>query len=179
VELPLPCLVRAEPPESEIARLLRRELFADLLRRYPELGTDGSGILHPDDPRADRSAFVVAYCHTHPAGCGALRPLEGEIEIAELKRIYVRPEVRRQGVARAILARLEQLAVESGYRTLRLETGNRQPEAVALYEAYGFVRIPPFGRFIGNPVSICFEKPLPPPSRAPASSGSRPAFPAA
>jgi hypothetical protein len=43
---------------------------------------------------------------------------------------------------------------------IRLETGNQQPEAIALYESHGFDRIPPFGKYVGDPVSLCFEKPV-------------------
>ena len=85
-----------------------------------------------------------------------MRPLDAES--AEVKRMYVVKSARRKGIGRALLAELERQARGFGYRILRLETGNRQPEAVALYESCGFNRIPAFGKYIGNPVSICYEK---------------------
>ena len=72
--------------------------------------------------------------------------------------MYVVPSARRQGVGRAILSELERLASEFGYRVVRLETGNRQPEAMALYERHGYCRIALYGEHVGDPVSICFEK---------------------
>jgi len=70
------------------------------------------------------------------------------------------PSARRRGVARAILRELEQQAAELGYRTIRAESGNRQPEAVSLYEDAGFYRVPPFGSHAHDPISIFFEKTL-------------------
>jgi hypothetical protein len=63
-------------------------------------------------------------------------------------------------VARAIVAQLVQDAAEFGYSSVRRETGNRQPEAIALYAACGFVRIAPFGRYVDDPTSVCFERVL-------------------
>jgi len=65
---------------------------------------------------------------------------------------------RRSGAARAILEELEARAVRFGYSVLRLETGNRQLPAMALYESCGFKRIPPFGEHADDPTSVCYEK---------------------
>ena len=148
--------IHQENPHGDVAAQLIRELSAELATRYSDLGLDGSGSFSPDDTLGPRGAFVVARLDGQPAGCGALRPLDSES--AEVKRMFVAARARRLGMGRAILAKLEQLAGEFGYRVLRLETGRRQPEAIALYEAYGFRHIPPFGKYIGNPVSVCFEK---------------------
>jgi putative acetyltransferase len=148
--------VSAENPLSDAASQLIRELSEDIVRRYAELGQDGSGSFSPNDVLVPRSAFLVARLEGQPVGCAALRPLDAEA--AEVKRMYVAPSARRKGVGRQLLAELERLAGGFGYRILRLETGNRQPEAVALYESCGYCRIPAFGKYIGNPVSICYEK---------------------
>ena len=74
--------------------------------------------------------------------------------------MFVRHEHRGQGIARAILAALETRAAELGFSTLRIETGDRQPEAVSLYTSAGYTAIPPFGKYAGNPYSLCFEKRL-------------------
>ena len=148
--------VNTESPLGEAAAQLIRELSADIVRRYAELGQDGSGSFSPNDVMVPRSVFLVARFEGQPVGCAALRPLDAEA--AEIKRMYVSPSARRKGVGRALLAELERRAGGFGYCILRLETGNRQPEAVALYEAYGFSRIQAFGKYIGNPVSICYEK---------------------
>jgi GNAT superfamily N-acetyltransferase len=78
----------------------------------------------------------------------------------EVKRMFVRPEFRRRGLARAMLARLEEAAVDRGYRSLRLETGEGQPEAIALYRAAGYRPIPCYGEYAAHPASCCFEKAL-------------------
>ena len=72
--------------------------------------------------------------------------------------MYVAPSVRRRGLARRLLAELEEKAIKLGYAIVRLETGNRQPEAIALYESCGFRRIAPYGSHVDDPLSICFEK---------------------
>jgi putative acetyltransferase len=79
---------------------------------------------------------------------------------AELKRMFVAPEARGAGVATALLAALEQTAVELGVTRLVLETGPRQPEAIALYEKHGYAPIPNFGPYINDPLSLCFAKDL-------------------
>ena len=74
--------------------------------------------------------------------------------------MFVQPSWRRRGVARQILAALETDARECGYVALRLETGSGQREAIGFYQAAGYVHIPPFGEYVGNPASVCFEKRL-------------------
>jgi GNAT superfamily N-acetyltransferase len=137
-------LVQQVDPLGGAATQLVRELSAEIARRYSDMGDDGSGSFTPNDVLVARSAFVVARLDGQPVGCGALRPMDAAT--AEIKRMFVAANARRRGVGRAILAELERLAAEHGYRTLRLETGNRQPEAVALYERHGFRRIPAFGK---------------------------------
>ena len=78
----------------------------------------------------------------------------------ELRRMFVTQHARRDGVARALLARLEADALALGYRRLVLETGTRQKPAMALYRAAGWRRIAPYGSFVGDPTSVCFGKTL-------------------
>src|SRR5262245_30616851 len=93
-----------------------------------------------------------------PVGCGAVRLLEPGV--GEVKRMFVRPEARRRGVARLVLVKLEETARERGLHTLRLETGTRQPEAIALYATHGYRPIPRFGEYADDAFSVCFEKVL-------------------
>jgi ribosomal protein S18 acetylase RimI-like enzyme len=81
--------------------------------------------------------------------------------VGEVKRMYVAPAFRGRGIARALLRALEAAAGRLGVAVLRLETGTRQPEAIGLYEAAGYARIPAFGEYVGDPLSVCFEKRLP------------------
>ncbi len=156
----MPIHVQKASPNSEAASELIGELSADLARRYSDMGDDGSGSFSPNDAAVPRSAFVVARLDGRPVGCGALRPMDDEA--AEVKRMYVAESARRRGVARRILEELERAAAEFCYRFVRLETGLRQPEAIALYERCGFQRIPPFGKYVDNPMSVCFEKQVEP-----------------
>jgi putative acetyltransferase len=88
-------------------------------------------------------------------GCGAvvLHP-----EFGELKRMYVSPRGRGQGVAKKLLALLESRAIASGCRLLRLETGPYQPEALALYASAGYERRGPFGEYPNDPLSVFMQK---------------------
>ena len=91
-------------------------------------------------------------------GCGALRQLDETS--AEVKRMFVPREFRGRGVARAVLAALEAHALDRGWPSVRLETGTLQHEAIGLYESAGYVRIPNFGPYVGEPYSLCYERTL-------------------
>ena len=101
--------------------------------------------------------FAVASIDGQAAGCGGVLPYADGI--GELTRMYVTPAARRRGVASALLAWLEAAAADR-YDWLRLETGTRQPESIALYEARGFERIDCWGASVHNPLSRCYEKRL-------------------
>lgn len=81
---------------------------------------------------------------------------------AELKRMYVVPEQRGRGLGRRVLVELEAHAVRLGYSGIVLETGDRQPEAVGLYESFGYERIPCYPPYDSRSLSLCLEKRLPP-----------------
>jgi GNAT superfamily N-acetyltransferase len=72
--------------------------------------------------------------------------------------MYVSPEERGRGVGRALLEALESEALALGLSCLVLETGVRQSEATALYRRAGFREIPPFGEYLGSPLSLCMAK---------------------
>ncbi len=164
--------VEREPFDSLIAQALVADLMADLDERYAADGTvDGDSpevvdlhAVRADQVTAPRGAFVVARLGGEPVGCGAVRPLHGGPPgVAEVKRMYTVPAARGRGVSRAILVCLEAEAVGLGYRRVQLETGLRQPEAIRLYETAGYHRIPSFGQYQGDELSVCFAKDLPAP----------------
>lgn len=101
---------------------------------------------------------VVAYQHDTPVGCGAVK--EQAPGVMEVKRMYVSPAARNQGIASMVLTELETWTRELGYATCVLETGKRQPEAIALYTKNGYRLIPNYGQYIGIDNSVCFEKKL-------------------
>ncbi len=149
-------LINTTPSDDE-AKLLIGELDADLQRRY--LGQPIHG-LELDEEAGFHGIFLLARQHDEPVACGALRIVGSGI--GEVKRIYVRPDARGQGIARLFLGTLERAASEQGLSTLRFETGVQQPEAIALYESVGYHRIACFGEYIYNPDSVCFQKSISP-----------------
>lgn len=99
---------------------------------------------------------VVAYENDVPVSCGAIKQYN---EAAmEVKRMYTLPESRGKGLASEILAALEVWAKELSYKKCVLETGRKQPQAIALYTKNGYVVIPNYGQYAGVENSVCFEK---------------------
>lgn len=99
---------------------------------------------------------LLMYKNEQAVGCGAMKAFDAER--VEIKRMYTRTENRGQGIATKILKELEQWAVELGYNKCVLETGKRQPEAIALYKRNGYQRIANYGQYEGIQNSLCFEK---------------------
>lgn len=99
---------------------------------------------------------VVIYENGQPVGCGAFKPFDKNS--VEIKRMYVLPANRGFGIAAAILMELETWAGELGHARCVLETGQKQPEAIALYSKSGYAVIPNFGQYAGVENSVCFEK---------------------
>ncbi len=144
--------IAPEDPIGETARKLIHDLCAEVSERYGAPPSPFS----PSEAAMERTIFLVARLGSQPVGCGAIRRIANDT--AEVKRMYVSPAGRRQGIARRILAKLERHAADFGYRAIRLETGIFQPEAQRLYEACGYRRIAAFGHYVGNPTSVCYEK---------------------
>ena len=145
---------RADIGSSAVNELIT-SLNAELKRQYPEEGATHFR-LDPEEVAEGRGAFLVAYAGGKPIGCGAVRKIDSET--AEIKRMYVIPEVRGKGISKRILSALEQEARQLGVRRMVLETGDRQIEAMALYTRAGFARIPLFGEYLNSPLSVCMAK---------------------
>lgn len=101
---------------------------------------------------------IVAYVDKTPAGCGAIKQYSPDT--MEVKRMFTPPQFRSRGLASLVLAELEKWALELGYTKCILETGKRQPEAIALYKKNGYKIIPNYGQYEGILNSVCFEKVL-------------------
>jgi putative acetyltransferase len=99
---------------------------------------------------------IVAYDNDLAIACGAIK--EYSPTSMEVKRMFTTPEYRGKGAAIFILTELESWAREMSYTTCVLETGNKQPEAIALYHKAGYRIIPNYGQYAGIENSICFEK---------------------
>ena len=124
-------------------------------------GRDGT----PLDPLmfvSPHGSFFVGYLGAEAVASGAWRAAEvtafGEDRVAEIKRMYVVPQARGRGLARAVLAHLERTAVEAGHRAMVLETGRGQPEAIALYESSGYTAIPRFGFYADYDTAVHLGK---------------------
>jgi len=101
---------------------------------------------------------LVAFQGDEAVGCGSIKAFDARS--MEVKRMYVTPEVRGQGIATTILAALEAWAKELGHTHSVLETGKKFKDAVGLYLARGYEIIPNYGPYIDVAESICFEKRL-------------------
>lgn len=99
---------------------------------------------------------AVAYIEGTPAACGCWRAFDPVT--AEIKRMYVRPAYRRQGIAGKIVAALEQHAAASGCHRAVLETGAEMPDAIAFYEKQGYRLVPNYSDFVDDEICVCMEK---------------------
>jgi len=144
--MPEEITVRAEAADSLIAVRLVDAMVTEMDQLYgqPPGGGVGSGA-SPSDFTPPTGAFLVIYSGGKPvAGGGLKRDDDG---VAEIKRMYVVPEARRQGLGRRLLEALEDRARELGYARIRLDTGARQPHAQAMYERAGYH---PIDNYNGN-----------------------------
>jgi len=148
-------MISPERPDSPDARALIADLDAELAPLYARESRHGYSV---DKLLAEGVAFFVIRHDGAPAGCGGVKLFDREY--AELKRMYVRPAFRGLGLAARMLEHLTRHAMDRGIALLRLETGIHQHAAIGLYERTGFYRIPPFGDYFDDPVSLCYEKRL-------------------
>ncbi len=116
----------------------------------------------PEEFASPAGAFVVLVDDEgRTVAGGGIRPVEPGV--CEVKRVWTAPDQRRRGHASTVLGELERLAGERGYRTIRLETGPRQPEAEAMYRARGYRHTPEHAHY---PSALAFEKALTPAPQA-------------
>jgi putative acetyltransferase len=149
-------VIAEERPDSPDAVALIGELDDHLGALYAVQSRHGFSV---EKLLRDGVKFFIARDGGRPAGCGGVL-LVGR-EYAEVKRMYVRPAFRGRRIGRLMLDHLVEHARQHGLTVIRLETGIHQREAIALYEARGFRKIPPFGPYRDDPVSLCYELRLP------------------
>ncbi len=146
------------------AQLLINQVQQEYVMRYG--GPDGSPV-ELDEFTPPHGHFVVRYVHGRPVAMGGWRfsevvrvKLGYDDRVVELKRMYVVPESRGRGHARHVLSHLERSAAAAGAGWMVLETGDMQPEAVALYRSSGYQDVVPFGHYADSPRSIHLGKRL-------------------
>lgn len=144
-------ILRTDSKNSDFISLVRR-LDADL--------SDRDGADHAFYAQFNKidmlRQVVIAFMDQVPVGCGAIKAFDSSA--IEVKRMYVLPGFRGKGVASRVLSELEKWAGELGFQKCVLETGLRQPEAIALYTKSGYKMIPNYGQYAGMENSRCFEK---------------------
>ncbi|MFD2673251.1 GNAT family N-acetyltransferase [Marinicrinis sediminis] len=138
----------------EVQRLIQ-ELDRELYEKYP---AEEVFVVDHSQAAGKELIYQVAFDGETAIGCGTIQVWQpGEVE---LKRFYVAPAYRNQGVAARILKMLENEAREQGKHTIKLETGDQQTEAIGFYEKHGFQPIERFGAYADCPSSVCFQKRL-------------------
>lgn len=143
--------IRTTPDNPDFINLVK-QLDADLSERD---GTEHS--FYAQYNKADKIKYaIVAYEYGIPIGCGAIK--EYAPNVMEVKRMYTVPGSRGKGIATRVLNELELWAADLGYEKCILETGKRQPEAIAFYKKNGYTIIPNYGQYAGVENSLCFEK---------------------
>ena len=146
-------IITPERPDSADAIVLITELEAHLAPLYPSESRHGYSV---EKLIAQAVTFFVLRDNDTPAGCGGIQ-LFGTA-YGEIKRMYVRPQFRGLGYGNLLLDHLADYARAHGVGLLRLETGVHQAAAIRLYERMGFQRIPPFGDYKKDPLSLFYEK---------------------
>ncbi len=147
--------LRAVPYDDPVARYLVEQVQQEYVARY---GGRDAAVVDPADFTPPAGLFLVVEVDGVPAGCGAWRVLpSGDVEI---KRVYVEPAFRRRGLARRIMAALESSAARAGHRSVVLNSGQQQPEALAMYAQLGYRAVPGYGVYACAPDAVFLGKEL-------------------
>jgi putative acetyltransferase len=148
-------VIAIEPPRQDDIIDLMRQGDEFTLSLYPP---ESSHLLGVDDLERPGVTVFVARADGELLGMTAL--VDRGDGTAELKRMFVLPPARGLGVGAALIRALEERAASDGIHTVQLETGPLQPDAIRLYERCGYGLIPNFGKYVGDPNSVCYERAL-------------------
>lgn len=145
--------LRAVRYDDPVASELIERVQQEYVTRYG--GRDAAPV-DPAEFAPPSGLFLVAEVDGTPAGCGGWRvqPADGAGGTVELKRMYVEPAFRRHGIAARLLGALESSAARAGHRRMVLNSGDRQPEARALYARAGYTPVPGFGVYAASPDAV-------------------------
>lgn len=151
--------LRALGYHDPVAQDLIGRVQQEYVERY---GGPDAAAVDPAEFEPPGGLFLVAEVDGRPVGCGAWRVLRPDV--AEIKRVYVDPAHRRRGVAEVVLDALETSAARAGLRSVVLNCGDRQPEALALYVWAGYTPAPGYGVYAEAPGAVFLGKELQLPS---------------
>ena len=131
---------------------LTAQLDADFNKRYgfQQSKYDKHNKIQPID------TVIIGYVNKIPAACGCFKKFDSRT--AEIKRMFVRMDFRRKGLASSVLDSLETWALELGFFKAVFETGKGQPEAISFYEKNRYAVIDNYGPYKAFENSICMEK---------------------
>jgi GNAT superfamily N-acetyltransferase len=152
-----PVRLDAVPYDDPVARELVEQVQREYVVRY---GGPDAAVVDPAEFAPPAGLFLVARVADAAVGCAGWRVLEPGL--VEVKRVYVAPGHRRRGLAAVLMGALEESARRAGQRTMVLNTGPRQPEALGLYAALGYGPVPGFGAYACVPDAVFLGKPLGP-----------------
>jgi GNAT superfamily N-acetyltransferase len=156
--------IEPRPLDDPDVQALVEEVQLEYVHRY---GGPDHTELRPEEFAPPRGLFLVVRSGAIPLGIGGWRAQDSKVTglqdgDAEIKRMYVRAEARRRGIARRVLDALERTAADAGRRRMVLETGTAQPEALAMYAAAGYEPLNErFGVWGHSESSRYFSKKLP------------------
>jgi GNAT superfamily N-acetyltransferase len=153
-----PVRLRQVGYDDPVAQHLVERVQQEYVVRY---GGRDAAVVDPAEFTPPSGLFLVAEVDGVPAGCGGWRVHDAGRGVVELKRMYVEPAFRRRGVAALVLSALERSAAAAGHRHLVLNSGDRQPEALALYLRRGYTPIAGYGVYADAPGAVFLGRDLP------------------
>jgi GNAT superfamily N-acetyltransferase len=158
-------VLRPLPYDHPVAHELVEQVQEEYVQRY---GGRDAAVVEAAEFLPPRGIFLAAEIAGEPAGCGAWRVVSPGV--VEIKRVYVVPGFRRRGLAQVIVAALEDSAAQAGHGSVVLNTGQEQPEAVALYAGLGYRPIGGYGIYACSPGAVFLGKDLGPGTESEGSS---------
>ena len=132
--------LRREPIDGPAGRELLGAFFDEIVGLYPGWSLSLGPTAEPHEVTPPHGCFLVAYDGGEPIGCVAVKKLDEDT--GEIKRLYVAPHARRDGVARLLLGAIEDFARDFGCQLVRLDTGDKQPASLNLFRSTGYVEVP-------------------------------------
>ncbi|RBY82230.1 GNAT family N-acetyltransferase [Blastococcus sp. TF02A-26] len=147
--------LRAAGYDSPVAQQLVAAVQQEYVTRY---GGPDEAVVDPAEFVPPEGLFLVAEVDGEPGACGAWRVHAPGV--VEVKRVYVAPAARRLGLAGLVMDALESSAAQAGHRAVVLNSGDRQPEALALYAARGYGPVPGYGVYADSPGAVFLGKQL-------------------